>query len=280
MRTSHQRIHSVISQEKTKITDKELFSSVPYRAYLSDIAETAVGKFKRKISIITEWDESPNAFVAYTDNKVITLNTGNRLTAEFVERIHKNLSLIGITAHEIGHILYTDFTVLSMFMQAVDNGTFYPVIPKNLEDDDEENLNEILDIIKEKDETKNTLIKYILHNIANILEDVFIEEKICFEFPGRFKTGIRINCAIQSETALCVSEMKKRNLPDIMVLLNLILYYAKTGDVDKENNILYDKLCECIELIDNAVSDAKKKGYDELIKIHQAAYDRYTSVKK
>ncbi|MBR3934773.1 MAG: extracellular solute-binding protein [Clostridia bacterium] len=51
---------------------------------------------------------------------------------------------------------------------------------------------------------------------------------------------------------------------------------------DKLDSTVSKIICNELPLseFDNAVSDAKKKGYDELIKIHQAAYDRYTSVKK
>jgi len=103
-----------------------LFSSSSYAAYLTDIAETSAERYKRKIRVRTSWDESPNAFVAYTDNINININCGNRITEDYPTRELKNLSLIGLLGHELGHILFTNFPKLEMFMNSVDSMTMYP----------------------------------------------------------------------------------------------------------------------------------------------------------
>lgn len=172
MRTSHKRIHELINEEKASLTDEELFSSKAYAAYHTDITEVATNRYKRRIKVITTWDESPNSFVAYTDNKTIHINCGNSLTQDYPTRLLKHLSIIGLNAHETGHNLYTDFEVLKLFMQAVDNQTVYPKVPTGLEEDDEEQLNDYLECLKENDDISKCLIKYVLHSIANILEDV------------------------------------------------------------------------------------------------------------
>lgn len=95
MRTSHKRIYELIREEKATLTDRELFDSKAYAAYLTDITEAATNRYIRHIKVETCWDESPGSFVAYTDNKVTHINCGNRLTAEYPTRILKHLSLIG-----------------------------------------------------------------------------------------------------------------------------------------------------------------------------------------
>ena len=138
MRTSHKKIHQMIADEKSKLTDAEIFSSKAYAAYLMDIVEVTTGRYKRKMKVKTSWDEKPGADIAYTDNRMIYINCGNCITAEYPTRELKHLSLLGLVGHEAGHVLYTDFSTLSLFMQAVDNGTMYPSKPDDLETEEQE----------------------------------------------------------------------------------------------------------------------------------------------
>lgn len=271
MRTSHKRIRQLIQDEKSNLTDQDIFISNAYAAYLTDIAEAASGRYKRTVKVKTLWNESPGAFIAYTDNKKIVLNCGNHITTDYPTRELKNLSLLGFIGHEEGHILYTDFTVLSMFMQAVDNGTMYPMVPKELEDEDKEYLESYLELVKEKDEKANCIIKYVLHSIANILEDVYIEERVCFDFPGNFKTGIRLNNVKLTEESLSIEQQIEKKIPNAAIITNTILQYARIGEFNNSTGYrgdILDVFYECIPLIDEVVekNDAKAR-YDSANRI-------------
>lgn len=271
MRTSHKRINRLIREEHSKLTDQELFSSNAFAAYLMDIAEATSGRYKRKLRVKTIWDESPGAFIAYTDNREIMLNCGNVITADYPTRELKSLSLIGLLGHEEGHILYTDFTALSMFMQAVDNAVMYPFVPNDLEGDEEAHLEKYLETIKQKDEKTNCIIKYVLHTIANILEDVYIEERICCDFPGSFKTGIRLNNVKLTEEAMSVSVQMEKEIPNAAILTNVILQYARIGEFNNSGGYigeLMEVFYDCIPLIDEVVdkTDAKVR-YDSANRI-------------
>lgn len=172
MRTSHKRIQELIKDEKSTMTDEDIFSSNSYAAYLTDIAEATSERYKRKVRVKTAWDERPEAYVAYTDNTNININCGNSITADYPTKELKHLSLIGLMGHEEGHVLYTDFHALQIFMQAVDNATLYPKIPSDLEDEDQDKLERYLEVLKERDEKTNCIVKYVLHSLANILEDI------------------------------------------------------------------------------------------------------------
>lgn len=256
MRTSHKRINDLIRDEKSKLTDEQIFASSSYAAYLTDIAEVASQRYKRKLKVKTDWNENPGADVAFTDNKVIYINCGNRLTAQYPTRELKSLSLIGFVGHEIGHILYTDFTSLGVFMQAVDNGTMYPSKPTDLEDEEVQNMEEYLEVISEKDEKKNMIIKYVLHSIANILEDVYIEERLCHDFPGKFKTAIRLNNVKLTEDSPSITYQVDNEVPNIAILINTILQYARIGDFNNDGGYkgeLTDVFYDCISLIDEVI---------------------------
>lgn len=271
MRTSHKRINNLIRDEKSKLTDEQIFASSSYAAYLTDIAEVASQRYKRKLKVKTDWNEKPGADIAYTDNKVIYINCGNRLTAQYPTRELKSLSLIGFLGHETGHILYTDFISLGVFMQAVDNGTMYPSKPTDLVDEDAENLEEYLEVIAEKDEKKNMIIKYVLHSIANILEDVYIEERLCQDFPGRFKTAIRLNNVKLTEDSPSITYQVDNEVPNTAILINTILQYARIGDFNNDGEYkgeLMDVFYDCMALIDEVIgqTDAKCR-YDSANRI-------------
>lgn len=264
MRTSHKKIHQMIADEKSRLTDAEIFSSKAYAAYLMDIVEVTTGRYKRKMKVITSWDEKPGADVAYTDNRIIYINCGNCITADYPTKELKHLSLLGLVGHEAGHVLYTDFSSLLLFMQAVDNGTMYPSKPNDLEDEEQEYLEQYLEVLKEKDQKSNCIIKYILHSIANILEDCYIEASMCTDFPGTFKTGITLNNVKLTEDSLSISNQIAKEIPKAAIITNLLLQYARVGEYNNDGGYkgeITDTFDSCIELVDDAVDklDARKR---------------------
>ena len=145
MRTSHVAIKRMVADEKNRLTDEQLFGSPQFAAYLTDIAEGATKRYRRSSKVSTYWDTSESADIAHTDNRIIRLNAGNFLTGSFPAKSLKADSLIGIVAHECGHILYSDFTMLATYQQALSAGRFYPATPEELTARQEKSLQEILD---------------------------------------------------------------------------------------------------------------------------------------
>ncbi|MBQ5708684.1 MAG: nitric oxide reductase activation protein NorD, partial [Anaerotignum sp.] len=115
----------MINEEIPKITDEELFRSAAFAAYLTDIAETVTGRYKRHIKVRTGYNTRDDARLAYTDNEEIYINTGNYITRSFPTRVLKADSLIGMNAHEIGHILYTDFSLSSCYFDLLEKGRVF-----------------------------------------------------------------------------------------------------------------------------------------------------------
>lgn len=129
MRNKHLELRRRIEDTKLAITDAELFGSRLYGAVLSDIAKSVTHRYRRKCRVLTYWDESPDADVASTNNRTIKINAANRMTASFPTRKLKDLSLRGLLGHEIGHILYTDFNMASVYTSKLLAGEFYPAEP-------------------------------------------------------------------------------------------------------------------------------------------------------
>ena len=247
-----------IAEQKSKLTDEQLFASPQFAAYLTDIAEATTGRYLRKSSVKTYWDTEPRAAIAHTDNRTITVNTGNHLTMSFPTKYLKADSLLGIVGHECGHILFSDFTMLNTYCQSLQGGRFYPQIPEDLSARQEKSLKEILEFFEEKDEAVIEALSNIAHALVNMMEDVYIEGRMCDAFPGSLKTGILLNNLRFAEEMDTVTEEINKQHHEVIIVTNLLIQYAKSGDInnlDGYKGPYLDTVYECIPYIDDASYD-------------------------
>ena len=258
MRTSHTAIRRRIADEKSRLTDEQLFASPQFAAYLTDIAEGTTSRYRRRSSVRTYWDALPHADIAHTDNRTITVNAGNFLTRSFPTRSLKADSLLGIVGHECGHILFSDFTMLETYHQALSGGRFYPQEPEDLSAKQAKSLREIGEFLEEKDEAVMNALSSIAHSLVNMMEDVYIEGRMCDAFPGGLKTGILLNNLRFSEEMDSVTEEIGRQHHEVFIVANLLIQYARTGDINNLGGYkgpYLDTVYECIPYIDDAAYD-------------------------
>jgi len=262
MRTSHIAIRRMIADEKSKLTDEQVFASAHYGAYLTDIAEGITKRYRRNSKVSVYWDASPNAEIAHTNNRSISLNAGNRLTGSFPTRMLKADSLTGIVGHECGHLIWSDFTMLDTYRQTLNGGRFYPSEPEDLSFRQEQSLQDILQCFEDKDEAVVTAISDIAHTLVNIMEDVYIEGRMCDAFPGSVRTGILLNNIRFAEDMDTVTEEIRQHHHEIFILVNLLIQYAKSGDLnnlDGYKGPYLDTVHDCIPYIDEASYDDDSK---------------------
>lgn len=258
MRTSHTAIRRRIADEKSRLTDEQLFASPQFAAYLTDIAEGTTCRYRRKSSVRTYWDALPHADIAHTDNRTITVNAGNYLTRSFPTRNLKADSLLGIVGHECGHILFSDFTMLDTYHQALSGGRFYPQEPGDLSERQAQSLREITEFLDKKDEAVINALSSIAHSLVNMMEDVYIEGRMCDAFPGSLKTGILLNNLRFAEEMDSVIEEIEHQHHEVLIVANLLIQYARTGDINNLGGYqgpYLDTVYECIPYIDDAAYD-------------------------
>ena len=251
-----------IAEQKSKLTDEQLFASPQFAAYLTDIAEATTGRYRRKSSVKTYWDALPHADIAHTDNRTITVNTGNFLTRSFPTRPLRADSLLGIVGHECGHILFSDFTMLATYRQSLQGGRFYPQMPEDLSAKQERSLREILEFFEEKDEAVIKALCDIAHSLVNMMEDVYIEGRMCDAFPGSLKTGILLNNLRFADEMDSVTEEIDKQHHEVIIVANLLIQYTKTGDINNLGGYkgpYLNTVYECIPYIDDAAYDDDSK---------------------
>lgn len=264
MRTSHLALQRRIESEKLKITDEELFASGAFSGYLTDMAEAATKRYKRHSSVWCFWDDSKDAPAAYTDNRKICANAANFLTQSFPTRKLRADSLVGMTGHEIGHILFTDFQMLRLYAASLKTGRMYPAEPTDLTTREQLCLSELKQVYddSEKDEDGNNIAVLALVKAAmtvnNVLEDVYIETRMIDAFPGVYRTGILLNNLRYPELIPSITVQQDRGDHDYSIVMNLLIQYCKTGDVnnlDGYKGPFLDALYDCIPVIDDSVYD-------------------------
>ena len=85
---------------------------------------------------------------------------------------------------------------------------------------------------------------------------------MCCAFPGAIKTGILLNNLRFAELMDTVQEQINRHHHEVFILVNLLIQYAKTGDVNNLGGYkgpYLDTLYDCIPFIDNAAYDDDAK---------------------
>lgn len=258
MRTSHLALRLKIENEKRNITDQELFQSKGFAGYLTDIAEAASKRYQKKLNVTIGYDESEYGEIAYTDNKKIHINVANKLTGSFPTRRLRADSLIGLLGHEIGHVIYTDFKALKLCLQSITTGRMYPREPSNLPPSDQLALEEFREYYLNEDKIAIQVVMKVVSTINNILEDIYIETRMCDTFPGSFKTGILLNSIRMMEQMPSIQAQIDRKDYDYAIITNLILQYARSGDINNLGEYkgeYIEVLEQCIPYIDDSIYD-------------------------
>ena len=110
MNHSQRNLKKLIRAKADSIADEELFLSAAYQKYQTSLARAVTGRYRYGLQVLLDWDISEQAGVAYTDNYKVHLNAANPITQSFPTRFLRSQSLTGLTGHEVGHLLYSDFT--------------------------------------------------------------------------------------------------------------------------------------------------------------------------
>ncbi len=189
----------ILDYIQTAWSDEKFFTSKQFRERVTNLCEMVTNRYKnnpRYVPIKTDlyWNSTVNS-VACTDNNFIRINMDNKLVQEF-DKSRRALAIWGFLAHELGHCLYTDFTISKKFLEGewdysgLSSYDFY--------------------------KTHKIAFTMYIKEIQNILEDPFVEYKITSIYTGSFKRGINFS------TSLLQNSLKKafdKNEYDLFTLL-------------------------------------------------------------
>lgn len=242
----HRRVRQLVADEKSKIKDKEFFTSMVLRRHFEDIAYGITQKFGRnRVSVYLQWNEDPKAELAYTDGLKVTVNTGSTFYKD-ANRSERYIITYGLNCHELGHILYTDFTIIKKMKEAILNyQNFYPEFPKDSKFDVA--ISEIKEYLK--DANKASIIIYLIRQLHNIVEDGHIENRMMYRYTGDVKRSLeamrKIHFADIPEVPECI--MQEEREEDILTsILQQLLSYALYGEIKVGSAKLSDERIQAV----------------------------------
>lgn len=144
----------------------------------------------------------------------------------------------------------------------------YPAVLSFSEWEIEEKAKEVQEFLENADELTRQAITTVSQFLFNVLEDGYIEARMCDAFPGKYATGIRLNNIRISEMAQSISEQLKNGAYRFSVLLNLLIQYHRIGDINNRDGYdgeILDMFYDVLPVFEDALYDDDTKVRYEAI---------------
>ena len=251
-RVNHKKVKQLLNEKRSKITDRQFFTSRILAGHFEDMAaaQTRRYHYNRRVRVSLYWKTTdPN--VAVTDNMCVAINCGNQMVTKVRGRENRYQIVCGLFAHELGHVLYTDFLTNQTYHNNLEMERWYPSGPM---------LNTSADIRREKafwnyvkaDPKNKEMVHIIAHNIWNILEDAYIENRMLNNFPGTLGYGLEDLrelhfSQVSTVTELIEAEERDENPTHIFEsILQIMLSYAKWGEIKYGEEPLSDERIQTV----------------------------------
>ena len=205
-RVDHKKIKQLIAQKRKTINDRQFFKSRILAGHFEDmaIAQTRRYGYSRRIKMRIVW-EPKNGSLAYTQNEFIWINAGHKFVTTKKSRQERYDMVCGLFAHELGHVLYTDFLASQSHKNFLSTGRWYPEPPILTTRDERMNEADIWVYAKADPKHQLALLR-LTHEINNILEDGYVNTKIINRYPGVLGQNLRFLVDYQYELAPTLTE--------------------------------------------------------------------------
>lgn len=254
---------------------KTFFESLAINEYFSNLVKIITKKYSKKTLTMEIVYNKSNEHYAYTDYNKIFVNAANAVVEAKTNLVEKLLIVTGFIAHELAHNLYSNPKAKKSNMSFLQKGKFYPRNPDIRDIKFQENLNEILEMLKTDDYFVRFFIS-LVNDLQNLFEDGYIENRFLREFVGKLATGLRKVRSIHWSQMDTVQEIKKQykdgEYHKYVFIRQYLFQYAKYGKY---------KIEKTSDLKDPLVREAYsvKEYIDAIIKADNAN-DRQDNVNK
>ena len=261
-RVNHKLVKQRLNEKRSSITDRQFFTSRILAGHFEDMAalQTRRYNYNRRVRVVIVW-EPKNPKVAFTDNMKIWINAGYKLITSAKGRENRYQIVCGLFAHELGHVLYTDFLSSQTHTNFLAAYKWYPIPPVFTQSADIRRENEFWEYIK-LDRKNLAIVQEIAHHISNILEDGYIENRILNNFPGTLGCGLEDVRAVQFKEMPTVTQLIEREengeIHICESIFQLMLSYAKFGEIKYGDEPLSDIRIKTVFGLLNEIDEAVK----------------------
>lgn len=234
-RVDHKKIKQLIAQKKKTVTDRQLFTSRAMAAHFEDMAAAQTRRYgyRRRVKVKLVWKPKELA-AAQTDNSRIWVNAGHTSVTRCKNRQERYEQICGMFAHELGHVLYTDFLTSQTYHRRLEAGTWYPEPPPLRSSAEHYAEADLRDCIQ-SDLERRAILGTVVHEILNVLEDGYVEQRMISEYPGVLGSCLQVRRKSDFELVPTVSQMVEMeeagNGHIWRTVLQNILSYMKWGRI-------------------------------------------------
>ena len=202
---------------------------------------------------------------ACTNGDSMIIGVNSSLVKYFPNRELRHYAIQGLRVHETAHVLFTDFKTIDMWLGALRNGNWWPVVPDHAQDPDGAELTQVL---SKKEFSKS--FAAIAGRLENAIEDGFIEREIKEMYKGLATTELCTTNDAMLSMASTFGEFLKAGRSAYSAMYQQVLMYAKyditmVDDMPKQYSDIFDA---CMEVVDDVKCerDVKKRlcGVNEL----------------
>lgn len=183
-RVNHKRVKQLLNEKRSRITDRQFFTSRILAGHFEDMAmaQTRRYKYNRRIHVAISWSPKSGE-VACTNNLSVLINAGHRLVTQNRGRENRYEIVCGLFAHELGHCLYTDFLAGQTYNNYLSREKWYPEPPAYKLPKDTVSERALWEYVR-LEPRNNEMLRYVAHHISNVIEDAYIENRILAQFRG------------------------------------------------------------------------------------------------
>ena len=274
-RVSHKRVKQLLNEKRSKITDKQFFTSRILAGHYEDVAaaQTRRYRYDRRVHVSIYWKpKDPNA--ASTDNTSILINAGHSSVTKIRGRMGRYEAVSGLFAHELGHVLYTDFLAKQTYMNYLGKFKWYPAPPELKSARDAANERDFWDYVK-LDQRHMDFAMQIAFFIANVLEDGYVENRILSEFPGVLGYHLSVMREHHYKDMPTVTQlMEKEDDGSSHIfhsILQIMLSYALYGEIKYDDTPLSDEriqtVFQLIPQLDEAITTTSAKRRWQIVSL-------------
>lgn len=274
-RVNHKRVKQLLNEKRSKITDRQFFTSRILAGHFEDIAaaQTRRYKYNRRVHVNIYWaPKDPNG--ACTNDTYIKINAGHKSITKIRGRNNRYEIISGLFAHELGHVLYTDFLAKQTYMNFLSCHKWYPAPPELKTSQDARNERDFWDYVKAEPRNMQ-YAQNIAFFIANILEDGYIESRMLAQFPGVLGYHLTVMREDQFKSLPTVTQLIEREDDGsshiFHTILQIMLSYALFGEIKYGETPLSDDRIQTVfkllPQIDEAVTNTSAKKRWQIVSL-------------
>ena len=249
-RVNHKKVKQLLNEKRSKINDRQFFSSRILAGHFEDMAaaQTKRYHYNRRVRVNLFWKPKDGS-LASTDNFQVRINAGNRLVTNVRGRENRYQIVTGLFAHELGHVLYTDFLAPQSYRNNLEHNRWYPAPPNLKTSADMRNEHAFWEYLS-LDPKNLEMVEYVAHYISNVLEDGYIENRMLNNFPGTLGYGLEQLRELHFKSIPTVTQLIEEEDSGhghiFESILQLMLSYAKFGEIKYGEEPLSDERIQTV----------------------------------